>query len=205
MVRPGATGTHSATLVLPTLHTSSEQARINELVTTFDQLDDPHLIATVHSYGYRPFSVNVAGGTRFDAATQQDLTDSFDRVHNAFVARGIPVIIGEYGLLGLDRHTGTIQQGEKLKFFEFLGHYARRSTTGRRSRSPSTSGVARQSPTGSPSPAAPSPAPPPDGTRATRRSPIRLPDRLTAASLLDQLRARPAVRGRQKLPPNPPP
>lgn len=112
-------------LVLPTLHTSSEQARVDELVTTFNSLDDPNLIATVHFYGYWPFSVNVAGGTRFDAAVQKDLTDSFDRVHAAFVSRGIPVIIGEYGLLGFDRHTGTIQQGEKLKFFEFLGHYAR--------------------------------------------------------------------------------
>ncbi|MEV2238274.1 cellulase family glycosylhydrolase [Micromonospora sp. NPDC049891] len=122
-----ASGGANATrmLVLPTLHTSSEQARINELTTTINQLNDRNLIATVHFYGYWPFSVNVAGGTRFDATTQQDLTDSFDRVHNAFVTRNIPVVIGEYGLLGFDRHTGTIQQGEKLKFFEFLGHYAR--------------------------------------------------------------------------------
>nr|MDT0656771.1 cellulase family glycosylhydrolase [Micromonospora sp. DSM 115978] len=125
IVRASGGGNATRLLVLPTLHTSSEQARVNELVTTFNQLNDPNLIATVHFYGYWPFSVNVAGGTRFDATTQQDLTDSFDRVYNAFITRGIPVIIGEYGLLGFDRHTGTIQQGEKLKFFEFLGHYAR--------------------------------------------------------------------------------
>ncbi|RIV39701.1 cellulase family glycosylhydrolase [Micromonospora radicis] len=122
-----ASGGANATrmLVLPTLHTSSEQARINELTTTINQLNDRNLIATVHFYGYWPFSVNVAGGTRFDATTQQDLVDSFDRVYNAFVTRGIPVVIGEYGLLGFDRHTGTIQQGEKLKFFEYFGYYAR--------------------------------------------------------------------------------
>ncbi|WP_433532301.1 cellulase family glycosylhydrolase [Micromonospora sp. CA-263727] len=122
-----ASGGNNATrmLVLPTLHTSADQPRVNELATTISQLNDRNLIATVHFYGYWPFSVNVAGGTRFDAVTQQDLTDSFDRVYNAFVTRGIPVVIGEYGLLGFDRHTGTIQQGEKLKFFEFLGHYAR--------------------------------------------------------------------------------
>ncbi|PZG09823.1 cellulase, partial [Micromonospora craterilacus] len=122
-----ASGGNNATrmLVLPTLHTSADQPRVNELATTISQLNDRNLIATVHFYGYWPFSVNVAGGTRFDATTQQDLTDSFDRVYNAFVTRGIPVVIGEYGLLGFDRHTGTIQQGEKLKFFEFLGHYAR--------------------------------------------------------------------------------
>ncbi|MBQ1074947.1 cellulase family glycosylhydrolase [Micromonospora sp. C31] len=122
-----ASGGNNATrmLVLPTLHTSSEQARVDELASTFAQLGDRNLIATVHFYGYWPFSVNVAGGTRFDATAQKDLTDAFDRVRAAFVAKGIPVVIGEYGLLGFDRHTGTIQQGEKLKFFEFLGWYAR--------------------------------------------------------------------------------
>ncbi|MGI5174782.1 cellulase family glycosylhydrolase [Dactylosporangium sp. CA-152071] len=122
-----ASGGTNATrlLVLPTLHTSADQARIDELTTTFNQLNDRNLIATVHFYGYWPFSVNVAGGTRFDSAVEQDLVGQFDRVANAFVARGIPVIIGEYGLLGFDRHTGTIEQGEKLKFFEYLGHYAR--------------------------------------------------------------------------------
>lgn len=112
-------------LVLPTLHTSSDQARLDELATSIRGFNDPNLIATVHYYGYWPFSVNVAGGTRFDATAQKDLTDSFDRVYNTFVARGVPVILGEYGLLGFDRHTGTIEQGEKLKFFEYFGHYAR--------------------------------------------------------------------------------
>ncbi|MFE0590029.1 cellulase family glycosylhydrolase [Micromonospora echinospora] len=125
IVRASGGNNANRLLVLPTLHTSSEQARLDELRSTFTALNDPFLIATVHFYGYWPFSVNVAGGTRFDATVQKDLTDSFDRVHDTFVARGIPVIIGEYGLLGFDRHTGTIQQGEKLKFFEFLGHYAR--------------------------------------------------------------------------------
>ncbi|MDO3683152.1 cellulase family glycosylhydrolase [Micromonospora sp. C28ISP2-4] len=125
IVRQSGGNNASRLLVLPTLHTSAEQARVDELVSTFNALNDPNLIATVHFYGYWPFSVNVAGGTRFDATVQQDLTDQFDRVYNAFVTRNIPVIIGEYGLLGFDRHTGTIEQGEKLKFFEFLGHYAR--------------------------------------------------------------------------------
>ncbi|GAA2429372.1 cellulase family glycosylhydrolase [Streptomyces macrosporus] len=125
IVRESGGNNATRLLVLPTLHTSADQARVDELVATFDALGDPHLAATVHYYGYWPFSVNVAGGTRFDATAQKDLTDAFDRVHNAFVARGIPVILGEYGLLGFDRHTGTIQQGEKLKFFEALGYHAR--------------------------------------------------------------------------------
>jgi aryl-phospho-beta-D-glucosidase BglC (GH1 family) len=125
VVRQSGGNNTTRLLVLPTLHTSTDQARVDELAATFDALGDRNLAATVHYYGYWPFSVNVAGGTHFDATAQKDLTDAFGRVHDAFVARGIPVILGEYGLLGFDRHTGTVQQGEKLKFFEFLGHHAR--------------------------------------------------------------------------------
>ncbi|NNH06503.1 cellulase family glycosylhydrolase [Cellulomonas fimi] len=125
-----ATGGRNAerVLVLPTLHTDSGQARLDSLVATFDALDDPNLAATFHYYGYWPFSVNVAGGDRYDATAQQDTVGAFTRVSDTLRARGVPVILGEYGLLGFDRHTGTIEQGEKLKFFEHLGHLAR--TTG---------------------------------------------------------------------------
>lgn len=112
-------------LILPTLHTSADQALLTPLADQIRGFGDPNLAATVHYYGYWPFSVNIAGGTRFDTTAQKDLTDYFDRTHATFVARGIPVVLGEYGLLGFDRHTGTIEQGEKLKFFEYLGHYAR--------------------------------------------------------------------------------
>ncbi|WP_062213506.1 cellulase family glycosylhydrolase [Streptomyces sp. NBRC 109706] len=125
LVRDSGGGNADRLLVLPTLHTSSDQPRLDELAATFDELDDPNLAATVHYYGFWPFSVNVAGYTRFDEETEADLTGAFDRVHQTFVARGIPVILGEYGLLGFDRHTGTVQQGEKLKFFEAFGAEAR--------------------------------------------------------------------------------
>jgi aryl-phospho-beta-D-glucosidase BglC (GH1 family) len=125
IVRRSGGGNADRLLVLPTLHTSADQARVDELTTTMNSLNDPNLIATVHYYGYWPFSVNIAGGTLFDATVQKDLTDAFDRVYNSFIARGIPVILGEYGLLGFDTNTGTVEQGEKLKYFEFLGHHAR--------------------------------------------------------------------------------
>ncbi|MCW6004204.1 cellulase family glycosylhydrolase [Micromonospora sp. CPCC 205371] len=125
IVRQSGGGNASRLLVIPTLHTSADAARVDPALSWFTSTNDANLIATVHYYGYWPFSVNVAGGTRFDSTVQSDLTGAFDRVYNAFVSRNIPVIIGEYGLLGFDRHTGTIEQGEKLKFFEFFGYYAR--------------------------------------------------------------------------------
>jgi hypothetical protein len=122
-----ASGGANATrlLVLPTLFTNGDQGRLDALAATLTALNDPHLAATVHFYGFWPFSVNIAGFTRFDATTQQDLVDTFDRAYHTFVERGVPVIIGEYGLLGFDVGLGTVEQGEKLKFFDFLGNYAR--------------------------------------------------------------------------------
>ncbi|WP_029192822.1 cellulase family glycosylhydrolase [Paenibacillus harenae] len=110
-------------LVLPTLETNAGQDRLDALVDTFAELDDPNLIATVHYYGFWPFSVNIAGFTRFNEETKNDIVQTFDRVYQSLVAKGIPVILGEFGLLGFDKNTGTIEQGEKLKFFEYLLHY----------------------------------------------------------------------------------
>ncbi|WP_117169100.1 cellulase family glycosylhydrolase [Paraliobacillus sediminis] len=111
-------------LVLPTLDTGSEQEKLDGLYQSIVALDDPYIISTVHYYGFWPFSVNIAGYTRFEQDTKNDIINTFDRVHNTFSANGIPVIIGEFGLLGFDTHTGVIQQGEKLKFFEYMMHYA---------------------------------------------------------------------------------
>ncbi|MCL6459507.1 MAG: cellulase family glycosylhydrolase, partial [Gorillibacterium sp.] len=110
-------------LVLPTLQTGSTQENMDELNLTLTKLNDPNLIATVHYYGFWPFSVNIAGYTKFETDTTNDVIQTFDRAYNSFVAKGIPVIVGEYGLLGFDRNTGVIEQGEKLKFFEYLTYY----------------------------------------------------------------------------------
>ncbi|MFC6084889.1 cellulase family glycosylhydrolase [Sphaerisporangium aureirubrum] len=126
LVRQSGGGNATRVLVLPTLHTSSEQARVDALSATFNALRDPNLAATVHFYGWWPFSVNIAGGTRYDSNVEQDLIAGFDRVRNAFVSRGIPVIIGEWALLSWD-HTrpGIIERGEFLKFLEAVGYHAR--------------------------------------------------------------------------------
>jgi endoglucanase len=113
-------------LVLPTLYTNAGQSRLDALAAELTALDDPMVATTVHFYGFWPFSVNIAGYTRFDATSEQDLTATFDRVHDTFVAHGIPVVIGEYALLAYDHNRpGIIERGEQLKYFEFLGDYAR--------------------------------------------------------------------------------
>ncbi|MEU5592682.1 cellulase family glycosylhydrolase [Streptomyces sp. NPDC020298] len=114
-------------LVLPTLYTNADQGRLDALAASITALHDPMVATTIHFYGWWPFSVNIAGYTRFDATSQKDLTDTFDRVYDTFAARGIPVIIGEYALLAYDHNRpGIIERGEVRKYFEFLGDYARR-------------------------------------------------------------------------------
>lgn len=110
-------------LVIPTRETSPGQEDLTELYNTIVKFNDPNLIATVHYYGFWPFSVNIAGHYKLQQETLDDLTTTFDNVYNTLVSKGIPVIVGEYGLLGFDRNTGVIEQGEKLKFFEILISY----------------------------------------------------------------------------------
>jgi aryl-phospho-beta-D-glucosidase BglC (GH1 family) len=125
IVRGTGGGNATRVLVLPTLHTNAEQGRLDALSATIDSLNDENIAATIHYYGFWPFSVNVAGYTKFNAEVQADIEGYFGRAHDEFVANGIPVIVGEWGLLGFDAHTGTVQQGEKLKFFEYMGYYAK--------------------------------------------------------------------------------
>lgn len=126
LVRRSGGNNATRVLVLPTLHTSGEQVRLDALTATFNELRDPNLAATVHFYGWWPFSVNIAGGTRYDSNVEQDLVGTFDRVYNTFVSRGIPVIIGEWALLSYDyTRPGIIERGEFLKFIEAFGHQAR--------------------------------------------------------------------------------
>ncbi|MFI9639338.1 cellulase family glycosylhydrolase [Micromonospora sp. NPDC051925] len=126
LIRQSGGNNTNRLLVLPTLYTSSEQARLDALTTTINQLQDNNIAATVHFYGYWPFSVNIAGGTRYDANVEKDLIDGFERVRSTFVSRGVPVIIGEWALLSYDyTRPGIIERGELLKFFEAVGYEAR--------------------------------------------------------------------------------
>ncbi|GAA3437585.1 cellulase family glycosylhydrolase [Kutzneria kofuensis] len=111
-------------LVLPSEETNNAQHWLDDLSTTMSSLHDRNLVATVHYYSYYPFSVNIAGGTTYDATTQKDLTDGFKRVHDTFVAKGIPVYLGEYGLLS-EPNSGYVERGEMLKYYEHVNYEAR--------------------------------------------------------------------------------
>ncbi|MER5505317.1 cellulase family glycosylhydrolase [Streptomyces sp. NPDC002766] len=130
VVRQSGGNNATRLLMLPSLGCTPSQERMDPLVAEIGSLNDPNLVATVHYYGWYPFSVNIAGGTQFDATSQKDMSDTFTRIGNTLIAKGIPVYMGEYGLLSYPdyNHPPRVEQGEGLKYFEMLGYEAR--TTG---------------------------------------------------------------------------
>lgn len=107
-------------LVLPTLFTNNSQEHVDSLASTIAKLNDLNLIATVHFYGFWPFSVNIAGYPKLEADTIKDIDTMANNVYNTFVSKGIPVVIGEFGLLGWDAGEGVPEHGEMLKFLEYF-------------------------------------------------------------------------------------
>ncbi|GGN51472.1 endoglucanase [Streptomyces albiflavescens] len=127
VVRSSGGGNANRLLVLPTVGCTPSQNFMDSLSATIGALHDSNLVATVHYYSWYPFSVNIAGGTRYDESAQKDLNEAFARMHDTFVAKNIPVYLGEYGLLAWPdhNHPDRVERGEALKYFEHLGYAAR--------------------------------------------------------------------------------
>lgn len=102
-------------LVLETIYIRSDQVHLDALAAEIEALDDPMLAASTHDYAYWPFSVNVAGTTTYSTGARELLEKDFKSQVDTFVARGIPVIIGEYGLL--DNDDNKVERGEYLISF----------------------------------------------------------------------------------------
>ncbi|MFD5324893.1 cellulase family glycosylhydrolase [Streptomyces sp. NPDC127092] len=124
IVRSSGGGNKDRLLVLPSEETNNAQHWLDDLSTTITSLNDRNLVATVHYYSWYPFSVNIANGTTYDATARNDLTEGFRRVHDTLVARGVPVYLGEFGLL-TSPYSGVVERGEMLKYFEHVSYEAR--------------------------------------------------------------------------------
>ncbi|MEU9917360.1 cellulase family glycosylhydrolase [Streptomyces sp. NPDC051001] len=128
IVRSSGGANANRMLSLTTQFGSSDQALMDDLFKTISSLNDRQLVAQVHFYSWYPFSVNVAGGTHYDDVAQKNLEDSFAAMHRTFVAKGVPLYIGEYGLLEYPNHfhPSRVERGEALKYYEHVGYGARR-------------------------------------------------------------------------------
>jgi len=120
LVRSTGGGNATRPLVLPTVVTNASQHYLDSLKATMVGLNDPNLIATIHFYGFWFFSVNIAGGISVDDNVLNDINTTLNGAYNTFVADGIPVVVGELGLLSFDGTSKAIERGELLKFFEIF-------------------------------------------------------------------------------------
>jgi aryl-phospho-beta-D-glucosidase BglC (GH1 family) len=125
IVRSNGGGNATRPLVLPSVETNAGQPYLDSLKATITALNDPNLIVTNHYYGFWPFSVNIAGVTTVNDAVIQDINNAMNNAYNTFVANGIPVVIGELGLLNWGPGSSSVERGEVLKFFEIFTAAAR--------------------------------------------------------------------------------
>ncbi|RRS01723.1 cellulase family glycosylhydrolase [Glycomyces terrestris] len=126
VVRGSGGGNADRLLILPTLNTNAAQERLDPVKAMIGRLDDDMVGATIHYYGFWPFSVNIAGFPTYEEQSRADLLGSFQRTHDTFTANGIPVIVGEWAILNYG-YTGpeVVEYGEMLKFFEEMQFEAR--------------------------------------------------------------------------------
>ena len=130
----GTKGNEERMIVIPSVYTNYEKCV--PLYNFIKQLDDENVIATVHYYSEWVYSANL-GKTSFDEELWQNNGESYtprdaaDNLMNTlkkqFIANGIGVIIGEYGLLGYDASEGCLQTGEELKYYEYMNELARQN------------------------------------------------------------------------------
>ena len=121
-------------LVFPTYTTNDAASVCSGLADYILGLNDENIIATFHYYSQWVYSANL-GKTRFDEVLWQtdgvdvtpksSLIASFNSVYDNLVSKGIGVVCGEYGLLGFDKSDYGLQNGETLKYLEFINYYAK--------------------------------------------------------------------------------
>ena len=88
-------------LMLPGYDASADGALSPYYVLPEDSVPD-HLIVSVHAYTPYDFALNLKGTSSFSASRRQDqnaVTSFMDKLYRHFVAKGVPVVIGEYGAL----------------------------------------------------------------------------------------------------------
>ncbi|SFU89444.1 Aryl-phospho-beta-D-glucosidase BglC, GH1 family [Clostridium sp. DSM 8431] len=117
------TGGNNATrmLIFPNLVTNAEAAECTSNSQNILAQNDPGIIADFHYYSVWSFSVNIAGKPKFDDEIQKHAKDTLDLMYNDFTSKGIGVVGGEYSVLG----EGIINNGEYLKYMDYVTYYAR--------------------------------------------------------------------------------
>ena len=102
-VRKSGGKNHKRILMINTYGASASANAVNGLVLPADPTPD-RLIVSVHFYSPSNFALTTGSGAvaawdRNSSTDTSPITGNMNRVHTAFVSKGIPVIIGEFGAM----------------------------------------------------------------------------------------------------------
>lgn len=131
VVRKSGGNNATRMMVIPTMGCSSADGNSDKTSKFIANLNDPNIIATVHYYSDWVYSGGL-GRTGFDEKLYDGKNETprtnvdlfFNTLSDSFTSKGIGVAIGEYGLLGQDFGASAHQEGEKLKYFEYMNYLA---------------------------------------------------------------------------------
>ncbi|WP_257639446.1 glycoside hydrolase family 5 protein [Alloscardovia macacae] len=124
-------GNEERMIVIPTLGTAHDSEDKLKATLSFIQNDlknDPHILATVHYYADWVYSANL-GKTRFDETLWNNnatytprvgVDELAERMQTYFTKNGIGLVVGEWGLLAYDAASAALQEGEELKYYEYV-------------------------------------------------------------------------------------
>jgi len=114
-VRASGGNNNKRILMINTYGASTIAAAINDLVIPADTAQNK-IIVSVHSYSPYNFALNTNRiHNSWDKDNPRDIsaiTDEIDRAYNAFVVKGIPVIMGEFGAMNKDNEEARAQWAE---------------------------------------------------------------------------------------------
>ena len=99
-------------LMVNTYAASTEAEAINGLVLPTDTVADK-LIVSIHAYVPYDFALNTDptknSWSQSNLSDTRPITDAIDRGYNAFVSKGIPVIMGEFGAMNKNNESVRAQ------------------------------------------------------------------------------------------------
>ncbi|MCR5284174.1 MAG: glycoside hydrolase family 5 protein [Treponema sp.] len=88
-------------VMIPGLRAAVDSALAPEFSLPQDSAEDK-LILSVHMYDPQDFAMNTPGAKKFVQAHKDALNRSFDSLYEAYISKGIPVVIGEYAATNKD-------------------------------------------------------------------------------------------------------
>lgn len=88
-------------VMIPGLRAAVDSALAPEFSLPQDSAEDK-LILSVHMYDPQDFALNTPGAKKFVQAHKDALNRSFDSLYEAYISKGTPVVIGEYGATNKD-------------------------------------------------------------------------------------------------------